>query len=745
MPTMRGKFTYKIMKNEETGYCVVRYHFYDIDQDVTCIGTNLPMNKFSYDFEVEEINTPKYGRQFKVLSYTESIGKDKNEMIEYMVSSYDGIGKQTAGKIYHEFGSSSLDIIENEPDKLLCIPRMSQKKIDRIIASTKKKQYFKNLYLLLLKYDFSNKLIDKIIHIHKEYAYERIMDNPYILCEIKGIDFSKADQLKDECHIEAYDSKRIAAATIQAMKDDMLLGNCGITKESLLYRENRLLAQDKPLSCKILWHEAVKMIHDGRISYRKVFYDNNIVQYLYINYMHEAEIGFAERIVNLTMQTCTPVENLDDHIREYEQMYGIKLDNTQKEAVMMSFSKQFMLLTGGPGMGKTTLINLICFIYEKLYDASIELLAPTGRAARRMSECSGRNATTIHSRLGLGIRDQNSVYTEEDITPIRDGLLIVDEFSMVDLLLGYKLLLNVQNCKVIFVGDENQLPSVNAGQLLYDLTSCDYIPVARLRFPHRQEAGSTICFNANGMQNGIYDLKEASDFEMYLADNPNLLDMQRLQLIEDKMVDDYLSLWNNQDVTTIACLCPYKKYPAGVYSINKRIQNIINPLNGRKEMKGTNEMTFREGDLVMHLKNEDDTMNGDLGVVKKISFDSDKGLVMDVEYDTYIGKVHMEYTTLNIEDITLAYAITIHKSQGSEYDAVITCITRFHKPMLYLNVLYTAITRGKKHVKLYTDSKDTIKSVVLNRNAKRRNSLLAYNIRVLCEKEFKQLALDLAQ
>lgn len=742
---MRGKFVYKIMKNEETGYCVCRYHFPEINQDITCIGFNLPMAKITYDFDIEEVINPKYGRQFKVLSFSESLSKDKSELIEYMVVSYDGVGKQTAERIYDKFGTSSIDVIENNPEKLLRVKGFSQKKVEKIIASVKKKQHYKELYMLLLKYDYSNKLIDKIIHIYRENAYEAIRENPYILCDIKGIDFTKADMLREECNINPCDTRRIHAATIQALKNDMLYGNSGATREAILNAEYKLLFPNTP-SSNVLWREVIKMINANQISYRKVFYDGNIVQYLYINYMHEAEMGFAEKVIKLLMQPCTPVPGLEGIIKKYEDKYKITLDETQRSAVITSFTKQFMLLIGGPGMGKTTLVNIICAVYEEAYGAgNIELLAPTGRAARRMSECSGRGASTIHNRLSLGIREQNNEYTEENIEPICGKLLIVDEFSMVDLLLGYKLISNVEDSKVIFVGDANQLPSVNAGQLLADLISCGCVPVAQLQYAHRQEEGSTICLNANAMQDGTYDLKEADDFHIFYANNPKIPNMDMLQVIEDQMIKDYLSLRNDKSIESIACLCPYKQYPAGVYSVNKRIQSIVNPLRGRIEMKGHHEMGFREGDLVMHLRNEDDTMNGDLGIVKRIFKDPEKGMVMHVEYDTYTGLVHMEYTSANIEDITLAYAMTIHKSQGSEYDAVITCLTGFHKPMLYLNVLYTAITRGKKQVRLYTDTKETIRNVVLNKNTKCRNSLVAYNIRTLYEKNVEQLTFQFAQ
>lgn len=748
---MRGKFVYKIMKNEANGYCVFRYHFHELNQDITCIGTNLPMNNINYDFEVEEIDNPKYGRQFKVLSYTESIGKDKNELIEYMCATYDGIGKKTAERIYNKFGESCLDIIEKEPDKLLVISRLTKNQLDKIICSARKKQLYKDLYILLLKHDFSSKMIEKITHIYKERAYELVKDNPYILCDIKGIDFAKADQLRKECNVDSFDSRRIQAAAIQSLKNDMLAGNVGTTKEVIIRSGYKLLALNTPTdqAYRVIWREVIQMVHTNQISYHKVFYNNNVVQYLYMNHMHEAEMGFAKMIVMLMSQNCEPVKGLDELILKYEIKHNITLDDTQRQSVIMSFSNQFMLLIGGPGTGKTTDINIICSIYEEIHGkGKIELLAPTGRAARRMSECSGRSASTIHSRLSLGISEQNTTYTEDDIEPIRDKLLIVDEFSMVDLLLGYKLLSHVEDCKVIFVGDANQLPSVNAGQLLADLIQCGCVPVALLKYSHRQAEGSTICLNANGMQEGIYDLQEAEDFQIVYSDEAQPQSraiMDKLQKIEDQMVEDYVSLRNDPDIASIACLCPYKQYPAGVYSVNKRIQNIVNPLNSRDEMKGFSEMVFREGDLVMHLRNEDDTMNGDLGIVRRIYSDPDRGMVMDVEYDTYIGIVHMEYTNANIEDVTLAYAMTVHKSQGSEYDAVITCLTGFHKPMLYLNVLYTAITRGKKRVKLYADNQETIKKVVQNKHAKQRNSLLAYNIRLLCEQNVQQLAFNLAQ
>lgn len=748
---MRGKFTYKIMKNEETGYCVFRYHFAEINRDVSCIGYNLPMNKITYDFEYEEILHPKYGRQFKIISFTESIGKDKNELVEYMAMTYDGIGRTTAERIYAKFGASCIDVIEQDPVKLLSVPRISRNVLDKILASVKKKNQYKDLYMLLLKHDFSNKLIERIIRVYHERAYERIREDPYILCEIKGIDFRKADQLREECGISPTDDRRLSAAVLQSLKDDTVNGNSGTTKDTLLNTMYRYLASDIPApeAKKIMWGAVLKMIQFERISYRKVFFRNNIVQYMYLKYMCDAENQFAAGVVSIMREPCEPVPDPERLIRAQENTFGIRLDESQKDAIRLCFTNNFLLIVGGPGMGKTTIINIICAIYEQLYvygkqnKNEPELLAPTGRAARRLSELSGREASTIHSRLHLGIREQDGNAAEEEAEPIRDTLLIVDEFSMVDLLLGCKLLSKVEHCKVVFVGDENQLPSVNAGQLLYDLVTCGCVPVARLKTTHRQEKGSSICLNANGMQNGVYDLIEDRDFRISCAEDPKLADMKKLQMIEDAMIKEYLDCRNSPEFESVVCLCPYKKYPAGVYSVNRRIQDIVNPLNGRAEMKGTHEMVFRVGDHVMHLKNEDDTMNGDLGIVKRIYRDPYNGMTMDVVYDTYIGLVNMTYTPANIEDVTLAYAMTVHKSQGSEYDAVITCITGFHKPMLYLNILYTAITRGKKRVYLHTDSKETIKTVVLNKDMKRRNSLVAHNIRALCEEKYEQMCLAL--
>ena len=748
---MRGKFTYKIMQNEETGYCVCRYHFPELNQDITCIGYNLPMNKVTYDFEYEEVQHPKYGRQFKIMSFTESIGKDRNELIEYMTLTYDGIGKKTAERIYSKFGPSCIDIIEQNPAKLLAISRVSRNVLDKIVASVKKKNQYKDLYMLLLKYDFSNKLIERIIRVYHERAFEQIKGNPYILCDIKGIDFCKADLLREECGIGLTDDIRLYAAVIQSLKDDTLNGNSGTTKETLLNTMYRYLSPPWSLreTRKTMWRTVLKMIRYEQISYRKVFFQDNVVQYMYLKFMCEAENKFASDIVSILQKPCEPIPNLEQLIKTQENAFGIRLDESQKDAVRACFTNNFLLITGGPGMGKTTIVNIICAIYEQVYvygknnKNEPELLAPTGRAARRLSELSGRGASTIHSRLHLGIQDQENTSVEDEVEPIRDTLLIVDEFSMVDLLLGCKLLSQVENSKVVFVGDENQLPSVNAGQLLYDLVTCGCVPVARLKTTHRQEQGSSICINANGMQDGVYDLIEDQDFRISCADEPGLTDMERLQTIEDAMIKEYLSCRDSSELENVVCLCPYKKYPAGVYSVNKRIQDIVNPLNGGMEMKGTHEMVFRVGDHVMHLKNEDDTMNGDLGIVKRIYKDSDNGMVMEVAYDTYLGMVNMFYTSANIEDVTLAYAMTVHKSQGSEYDAVITCITGFHKPMLYLNILYTAITRGKKRVYLHTDSKETIKTVVLNKDMKRRNSLVAHNIRSLCEEKYTQMRLAL--
>lgn len=747
---MRAKFTYKLMKNEETGYCVFRYKL-ETGKSATLIGKNLPETKITYDFTVEEIENPKYGKQYKVLSFVESIENNQEEIIEYITITYKGIGKKTAEKIFMTFGEKSLDIVESEPRRLLQVKGITEKKVEAIENLAKEKKINKELYLFLSSYGFTEKPIRTICKIYPYDTLTQIKLDPYILCEVKGVNFFKADSLREACNIKPGDKSRVLAAAIHIMKTYMLEGNVGIDKFVLLKKLYEILKLESSYeSCKdVLNRYLMEYIKSEKLSYRKVLYSGQIVQYMYLNHMAKTEWELARCIVDRLAVFCDPIDNISELIDKYSKWNSISLDESQITALEETFMHKLIIITGGPGSGKTTIIKEISSIHREIFDTPQEFLAPTGRAARRLEESTGEHSSTIHHRFSLRIHEQDEVFYDEDVEPITDGIVFVDEFSMVDMPLAYKLFSNIKgNTRLVLVGDEKQLQSVGPGNVLGDMIASGVVPVVTLRHGHRQGEGSEISYNAELIQKNVVNLKSSNEFMCdYIEDDDSLRflnEIDVLQNLEDKMVNDYLSLLKNNAINTIACLCPYKKYPCGVYSVNKRIQNEINPLMGRIEMQGIDGMTFRENDLVMHLKNNEDTVNGDLGTVTYIGRKdvSDDATVMIVKYDTIEGFVDYEYTKDNIGEVTLAYATTIHKAQGCEYDAVIMSFTDFHKKMLSRNVLYTAITRAKKKVHLHC-SRSALAKAIKNKHQKPRNTLLAYNICYLYEGYYKQMKLDL--
>ena len=423
-------------------------------------------------------------------------------------------------------------------------------------------------------------------------------------------------------------------------------------------------------------------VSSRKISYVKKQIGDHTLLYFYLNHICQAEQSLAEIITQINNEPCKEYKDLNQVIMDCCNKSGIALDESQFAAVRNSFLHSFSVITGGPGTGKTTISKIIIMVQEAYKKTScIELLAPTGRAARRMTECMQSPALTIHNRLSLGVHgdEVDQLYKEEVEDPLDCDLMICDEFSMVDMMLALKLFSCRKRGRVVLVGDKDQLASVGAGNVLKDIIESGVIPVSVLEYTHRQNEDSVICENAHNIKKGITTLKDGEDFHNhYFSDTPqNLL----LKTIEDHIVDQYVADYNDSEINSIVCLSPYREYAAGVYSLNRRIQDVINPLNGRTEVPIANNMSLRVGDMVMHLLNIPEVRNGDIGYVTKIELDNGKPVVT-VDYSSSNGPVDFEYTKDNLHLLTLSYAMTVHKSQGGEYDSVITCMTKQHYKLL---------------------------------------------------------------
>lgn len=744
---MLVKFTYALMHNEENGYCVYQYKNLDTRKKVTCVGYNLPDIQIPYEFEVEEINHKVYGLQYKVLSYKEQIGQDEESIVEYLGSGlFRGIGKTTAQRIYDYFKEQTMDIFENDINQLLKVKGISNATLKKIKDSYEENRVSKDVQQFLIPYGFSTKQIAKFCLYIKDDVLAKIKKNPYILCKYSGVSFKMADGLRRECNIDYMDRNRMEAAMYEALKWSNLMGCVGTTQSVLLTYMSRISnIRDQ----KYLWKIVREAISDRKISYRKKCYNGKTVLYFYLNYICEAETALAEQIVRLVTTPCRQYKNLDAIILECCKEADIILDESQFIAVKNSFLYNFSIITGGPGTGKTTISKIIIMVQKRLKESSyvIELLAPTGRAARRMTECMQEPSSTIHSRLRLGIHQQDTdeKYMEDVEDPIDCDLLIADEFSMVGMMLALKLFQNIRRGRIVIVGDKDQLASVEPGNVLKDMLESGVIPVSVLEYEHRQEEDSTICENALNMQKGITTLKEGSDFHVhYMAQEKKDLPMNHLQILEDQMIERYLDLIEDENIHSIVCISPYKNNTAGVYSLNRRIQNAINPLYGIDEVKIHNNMTIRPNDLVMHLKNNDEVCNGDIGRVDLITRENNKTMIY-VNYSESGGPKSYEYTSEDMNELTLAYAMTVHKAQGGEFDAVLSCMTQSHKKLLRRNILYTSITRGKKIVENYFDTPQTVAEAINNVQNEERNTLLAFMLREMIPKISKVIEMKYEQ
>lgn len=728
---MRVRFKYAIYKCATNGFCTYQYRDLDKEKTIICTGINLPKTKIEYDFNVEEIEHPKYGHQYKVLSYSEHVETDKESIINYLSSGLiKGIGKSLAERIYKTFKADTLVVLEKEPEKLLKVKGISKSKLEKIISSYEENHIPKDVINFFQKYNFS---ADHIFKFYKEYKSEildKVKDNPYRLCKFRGVTFNDVDIMKNDLEIKDTNENRIYAACIEMLKNYTSIGMVGCEKNDLLLGVSKLTDIS---DIHLLWKIIINLINKEKIAYKKVTLNGKICQYFYIPEFKRIEEELAELIYQITNKKSDISKLAMSKIKNS----SIVLDFSQEQAVINCFKSNLSIISGGPGTGKTTSIKEVVRIFKELYpEKMIYLMAPTGLASRRMEESTNESASTIHNGLKLGVHfDDQIEYTDEALI-LEDGLLIIDEMSMVGMMLAHKVFKCCHNMRIVLVGDVNQLPSVESGNVLKDIIDSGIIPVSYLLYTHRQGEGSSICENAHLINSGNNNLITDEEFKIHYHDGS----MKELQ---DKMVDAYLTTVKDGKYKSIMCLAPYKNHDCGVYELNNAIQDKINPLNNRNEVKGLNGMRFRVGDKVMHItKNTEDVVNGDTGEVIDIYYDNQQPVIV-VEYNTAHKTITYEYTRSNINELTLAYAITYHKSQGSEAEKVILCMTDFHRMMLKRKILYTGITRAKKNVELFTSSEALLKKVIDNTEEKSRNTLLAFLIKEKIGDKYEQYKLAL--
>ena len=475
----------------------------------------------------------------------------------------------------------------------------------------------------------------------------------------------------------------------------------------------------------------VRLIKDHKIVYKHVHTDQINLFYIYRPSTYKAERSVADGVLKLMAGSKSEVEHISDQIIECERKYNITTDPVQIKAVKMALKEPFSIITGGPGTGKTTILRIIIDIYRNEHSGNeIVLMAPTGRASRRLSESTGCAASTIHSRLRLRRSDSavqeifENGNTDEDESPeIYNSLVVIDESSMVDIWVAAKCFEYIKSgCTVIFVGDPGQLQSVGPGAVLRDLIESGTVPVTNLQRIFRQNDGSVIAENAEKIRKGDVSITEGSDFK--------ITDIHDSELLEKKMLGAYLEAVKKYGLEEVACLCPVKDYAAGVYSMNRKIQELFNPSASYNDQIKVGTNIFRTGDLVMELKNGDEIMNGDVGIIKKI-VTLPGAEIIEVEYfhDTIV-----RYKKEEFDRLTLAYAMTVHKAQGSEYKCVITCLQDSNKRTANRELVNTVVSRGREMDEFF-GSVSALKRAIENEIKWKRKTLLCHEIRIGSAKE----------
>ena len=655
-----------------------------------------------YRFFGELVNHPKYGVQLKAESYQQEQPTSEQGLIAYLSGEkFPGIGKKTAEKIVDLLGEEAIDRMLEEPTLLEQIPGLNESKQKMILDTVRQNHGMDQVIVGLSRYGFGSQLSFAIYQAYKNEALAIIEENPYQLVEdIEGIGFKRADGIAEQLGIEASSPQRFRAAVLhQIFAQSLQTGNTFIHAQDLLEQTLRLLETSRPIEIAPddLASTIIQLVEEGKIQQEETR--------LYENSLYFSEWGIAssiERLLSRKKEIVYPEKKISKTLRKIEKHLGITYGSSQEEAIKEAIRSPLFILTGGPGTGKTTVINGIVQLFAELNDLDLEpskysdetfpilLAAPTGRAAKRMNETTGLPSGTIHRLLGLNGREKAPSISPKEL---EGGLLIVDEMSMVDTWLANTLFKSIPtNMQVIFVGDKDQLPSVGPGQVLHDLLAIDAIPKQELTEIYRQGDGSSIIPLAHAIKNGQLpaDFTQNQKDRSFFACDAYKIEPLIAQIVKRAKDKGYTP----QDIQVLA---PMYRGAAGIDALNKMMQEIFNPNDGTKKEVTFNDTVYRIGDKVLQLVNspEDNVFNGDMGQIVGITLakqSEDKIDELVIQFDAN----EVTYKRNEWNKITLSYCCSIHKSQGSEFQMVILPMVHQYQRMLQRNLLYTAVTRSKE-------------------------------------------------
>ena len=733
MEVIKGYVDHFLYYNESNTYGVLELD--TEDDDVICTG-RFPGLTEGETIEVsgEWVDHPTYGVQLKVLNYEIIEPTDILDMERYLASgAIKGIGPSTAKKIIKHFGEDTFRIIEEEPERLSEIKGITERKAISIATQMSERHELRNVVMFLQKYGISNSMAIKLYDEYGSQIKSIILNNPYKLArEVNGIGFKRADEIAAKTGVKLDSEFRIQCGIIHCLKEASTDGHTYLPREELIRSAYELLG--------VCESDIERQLDELKIERQLIEVKSEDRLNIYLSEYYQIEKNCAVKLLTLARYSDRiSASELDREIKSIESELDIELHDLQREAVVKALSEGLFILTGGPGTGKTTTIKSIISGLERR-NLRFVLAAPTGRAAKRMSETTGYEASTIHRLLSIkhNPEERADAYFEmNEDNPLDVDAVIIDEASMVDIFLFNSLLKAISpGCKLIIVGDSNQLPSVGPGQVLKDMLDSGVCPNVELKYIFRQSNESHIVTYAHMINNGeqIDFTIKYEDFFLLKRDNYEEIRQALLYLICEKLPKHF-----NTSPMQIQVLTPMKKGALGVWELNRILQECINPPSDKKVELEYGENIFRVGDKVMQTKNNYDmewdimstygisaqrgkgVFNGDIGIIDHINKPS---RLIRITFDD--GR-EAEYSYETLEELELAYAITIHKSQGSEYPVVIMPLLGGPRSLLYRNLLYTGVTRAKDCV-VILGSENTVKEMIRCENENRRYTGLAARI-----------------
>ena len=724
---LEGEVENIVFRNDENGYTVLEIA--DGEEQLTAVGVMPPVSAGDKVIMTGWFSEHKiYGKQFSARTCEISRPSESADILRYLSSgAVRGIGPSTARRLVEQFGDSTLDVMEHQPERVAQLKGVSAEKAQDFAAQLKANAGIRTLMLYLGEYGIPNTAAIKIFNVFGTSSVERIKENPYCLCQGDwGVSFERADFIAKKEKLPADSEVRVGAGLSYILRHNEGNGHTCLPKDKLTKLAAEFLNVSYDRAAEVL----AQMLFDRTLILDTV--DDR--EFVFTQQQHLNEMTIASRIRMMLSFPAEPEKNIERAVAEQERVNHIEYAGLQKEAITAALSEGLLVLTGGPGTGKTTTLNAIIKILQSR-GKRVLLAAPTGRAAQRMSELTGDEAKTLHRLLGVNWdKNDNPVFQKNEQNQLKCDALIIDEVSMVDSFIFASVMRALPlGCRLILVGDSDQLPSVGPGNVLGDLTDSGLLPVVRLNEIFRQAQQSLIVTNAHKIVSGQMPVLNRADKDFFFM--PRSAKAEVSAVICDLCQTRLPNAYGYSAFENIQVLSPSKKGDLGTVELNEKLQACLNPPSDDKTETTIGGKTFREGDKVMQTKNDYDILwtreNGETG---EGVFNGDIGIIEKIDRRNKIIRVHFDDKTANLsfescKELELSYAVTVHKSQGNEFDAVIIPMLSGPPQLYYRNLLYTAVTRAKKTLILIGTPRTVEYMVNNNRQTKRYTALKAFLLR----------------